>query len=59
MTDGFERTVEAALDEEERLLARIAEAAGAGLDATRIARYLGVSVGLVCDVLHRPQGVLP
>ncbi len=42
----------AAIDAEERALARIAEGYGAGLDDGRIARYAGVSVGVVRDVLR-------
>ena len=53
--------VEAALDEEELLLARIAEASGAGMDPAAIARFLRVPVGLVLDVLRppRPGGAAP
>jgi hypothetical protein len=43
---------EAALEEEEALLAEIADLYGMGLDDEEIARTLRVSLGLVRDVLR-------
>jgi DNA-binding NarL/FixJ family response regulator len=45
---------EAALDEEEEILAEIAELYGMGLDDDEIARTLHISLGLVRDVLREP-----
>ncbi len=49
---GPEPWIQAAIEQEEKLLARIAEAYGAGMNGAQIARYLGVPAGLVADVLR-------
>lgn len=53
--DSFEAGVADVLEREEILLAKLAELAGSGMDERGIARCLGISIGLVRDILRSPR----